>query len=205
VSGPAGVVLAAGGGSRFGGPKALVRLDGELLVERTVRVLRAGGCGPVVVVLGAAAADVRAAADLTGVPGVSTVDNLDWGTGMASSLRAGLAAVPAEAPAAVVALVDQPLVTAAAVRRLGAAWRDGAVAAVAAYGGQPRNPVLLDRSVFAAVAAAATGDAGARAWLRANPESVTLVPCDGLGDPFDIDTPADLATLRPHLTEARTD
>jgi CTP:molybdopterin cytidylyltransferase MocA len=188
----AGIVLAAGGGSRFGGPKALVRLDGELLVERAVRVLRAAGCRAVLVVLGAGADGVRAAADLTGV---STVDNPGWPTGMASSLRAGLAAVPAGAGAAVVALVDQPLVTAAAVQRLAAAWRGGAVAAVAGYGGQPRNPVLLDRSVFAEVAAAAAGDAGARAWLRAHPDRVTLVPCDGLGDPFDIDTPADLATL----------
>jgi CTP:molybdopterin cytidylyltransferase MocA len=188
----AGVVLAAGGGSRFGGPKALVRLGGELLVERACRMLAGGGCGPVVVVLGAAAAEIRAAADLAGV---STVDNPDWPTGMASSLRAGLAAVPPGAGAAVVALVDQPLVTAAAVERLAAAWRAGAVAAVAAYGGAPRNPVLLDRAVFAEVAAAATGDAGARAWLRANPGRVTVVPCDGAGDPYDIDTPADLEAV----------
>jgi CTP:molybdopterin cytidylyltransferase MocA len=192
AGGLAGVVLAAGGGSRFGGPKALIRLGAELLVERAVRVLRAGGCDRVVVVLGAGADGVRAAADLAEV---STVDNPDWPTGLASSLRAGLAAVPPGAGAAVVALVDQPLVTAAAVERLAAAWRAGAVAAVAGYAGQPRNPVLLDRGVFAGVAAAATGDTGARGWLRANPGKVTLVPCDGAGDPYDIDTPADLAAV----------
>jgi CTP:molybdopterin cytidylyltransferase MocA len=184
-----GVVLAAGGGSRYGQPKALVRFRGELLVERAYRLLSAGGCQPVLAVLGAGAEQVLATARLP-----STVHNPDWPSGIGSSVRAGLAAVPPTAAAAVVALADEPLVGAEAVRRLIAAYRarpGGAV--VATYAGQPRNPVLLDRVVFAEVAASAVGDRGARAWLRTHPDLVTAVPCDDTGDALDIDTPDDLA------------
>lgn len=186
----AGLLLAAGAGTRFGGPKALVAWDGELLVHRAARVLREGGCDPVVLVVGAQADRVREAA---GLPDV--VLSPDWSTGMGASLRAGLAGLPAGTDACVVALVDQPLVGSAAVARLRAAWADGAVAAVATYAGRPRNPVLLDRSVWGEVAALAEGDAGARAWLRAHPDRTTAVPCDDTGSPDDVDTPADLAAL----------
>lgn len=196
----AGLLLAAGGGSRLGGPKALVRYDGRYLVERGLDLLRDGGCDPVLIVLGAAAAEVRAAARL---PTATVIVNPQWATGMGSSLRVGLAALPASAPAAVVALADQPLVGAAAVTRLVAAWRAGAVAAVATYDGAARNPVLLDRSVWAAVAATATGDAGARGWLRTHPERVTAVPCEGTGSAYDVDTPDDLAALPTPREEDR--
>lgn len=186
----AGLLLAAGSGSRYGGPKALVELDGELLVHRAARMLRDGGCDPVVLVVGAAADRVR---DAAGLPDV--VVAADWASGMGASLRAGLAGLPTTAGACVVGLVDQPLVGAAAVERLRAAWSAGAVAAVATYDGRPRNPVLLDRSVWAEVAALAVGDAGARTWLRAHPERVTAVPCDDTGSPFDVDTPADMVAL----------
>jgi nicotine blue oxidoreductase len=185
----AGVVLAAGGGSRYGQPKALVRFRGELLVERACRLLAEGGCQPVLAVLGAGAEQVLATARLP-----STVHNPDWPTGIGSSVRAGLTAVPPAAAAVVVALADEPLVGAEAVRRLIAAYLDRpGGAAVASYAGQPRNPVLLDRAVFAEVAASAVGDRGARTWLRANPALVTVVPCDDTGDVLDIDTPDDLA------------
>jgi CTP:molybdopterin cytidylyltransferase MocA len=184
--GVAGVLLAAGSGSRFGTPKALVEFEGERLVDRGVRLLRDGGCDPVVVVLGAAAADV---------PRARIVHNPGWATGMGSSLRAGLEAVPESAPAVVIALVDQPLVTAAVVRRLAEAFAAGAQVAVATYKGAPRNPVLITRAHFAEVARMATGDVGARAFLRAHPDFVTSVPCDDVGDPADIDVPADLRSL----------
>jgi CTP:molybdopterin cytidylyltransferase MocA len=187
----AGVVLAAGGGSRMGRPKALIRFGGELLVERACRVLAEGGCAPVLVVLGAGADEVLATAALP--PAVVPVRNPAWAAGMGSSLRAGLAALPEEAAAVVVALVDTPHVGAAAVGRLLDAWRAGAVAAQATYGGEPGHPVLLSRSVVADVAAAATGDRGARAWLRTHAHAVVPVPCDGTGYPADLDTPDDLA------------
>jgi CTP:molybdopterin cytidylyltransferase MocA len=188
----AGVLLAAGAGRRFGGPKALVGFRGEPLVDRGARLLRAAGCDPVLVVLGARAGIVRQGASLAGA---RVVVNPRWECGMGSSLAAGLDAVPAVAGAAVVALVDQPLVTPEAVRRLVAAWRAGAVAAVATYGGRPRNPVLLDRSVWGQARRRAVGDVGARAFLRARPDLVTAVDCDGAGSPDDVDTVADLRAL----------
>jgi CTP:molybdopterin cytidylyltransferase MocA len=191
VTAVSGLLLAAGGGRRMGRPKALVEVDGEPLVRRGVRLLADGGCTPVVVVVGAAAEQVRPLCD-----GARVVEAADWATGMAASLRAGLAAVTGDA--CVVALVDQPGVTAAAVERLRSAHRDGARAAVATYGGRPRNPVLLDRSVWAGVAAAAVGDEGARPWLRANPELVVEVDCTDVGTPDDVDTPQDLAALAAH-------
>ncbi|WP_344587771.1 nucleotidyltransferase family protein [Actinomadura vinacea] len=183
---PAGLLLAAGEGSRLGRPKALVELDGERLVDRGVRTLRDGGCSPVLVVAGAAQIEVI---------GAVVVPNPGWRTGMGSSLRAGLSALPPECPAVVVALVDQPLVTAAAVRRLVEAYERGARVAVATYDGRPRNPVLIAREHFAAAAEAAEGDAGARSFLRARPELVTAVPCADVAAPDDIDTPADLAAF----------
>ncbi len=186
-----GLLLAAGGGRRMGRPKALVEVDGEPLVRRGVRLLADGGCTPVVVVVGAAAEQVRPLCD-----GARVVEAADWATGMAASLRAGLAAVTGDA--CVVALVDQPGVTSAAVERLRAAHRDGARAAVATYAGRPRNPVVLDRSLWAEVAAAAVGDEGARPWLRAHPELVVEVDCTDVGTPDDVDTPQDLAALAAH-------
>src|SRR5215813_7224347 len=179
----AGILLAAGSGSRLGRPKAAVEIDGETLASRGIAVLRAGGAEPAVLVTGAVAVTV---------PGALAVHNPDWATGMGSSLVAGLSAVPAGCGAAVIALADQPLVGPDAVARLIAAWRDGASVAVAAYDGAPRNPVLIARAHWPAVIALATGDAGARPFLRAHTELVTLVECGDTGQPDDIDTPADL-------------
>lgn len=182
-----GVLLAAGEGSRLGRPKALVVFRGERLADRGVRLLRDGGAEPVVVVTGAADVEML---------GVITVHNPGWQSGMGSSLAAGLAAVPDDCAAAVIALVDQPLVGAAAVRRLIAAHRgDGAGVVVAAYGGVPRNPVLLAREHWPEALRLAVGDTGARPFLRAHPELVTLVECGDTGDPADVDTPDDLARL----------
>jgi CTP:molybdopterin cytidylyltransferase MocA len=191
----AGVLLAAGEGSRFGQPKALVKLNGQTLAERGVGLLRAGGADPILVVTGAVPVELA---------GTLTVDNPQWRTGMGSSLRAALQALtearraPEMGPeirAVVVALADQPLVGADAVARLIAAYRGGASVAVAAYDGQARNPVLLAREHWPEVIATATGDQGARTFLRTRPELVTLVECGDTGRPDDIDTPADLARI----------
>lgn len=194
----AGLLLAAGAGRRLGAPKALVEVDGELLVERGVRLLAAGGCTPVVVVLGAAADEVRARAELR--PARAVVNDA-WASGMGSSLRVGLAALDdTAAGAAVVALADQPLVGAEAVARLATAWRGGAQLVVAGYDGAPRNPVLIDRAWWPAARAAAVGDRGARALLRARPDLVTLVECGDTGSPADVDTPDELAALGGRTT-----
>jgi CTP:molybdopterin cytidylyltransferase MocA len=180
----AGLLLAAGAGTRLGTPKALV----PGLLDRGVALLRDAGLDPVLVVLGAAVVEV---------PDAQVVVAPDWEEGLSASLRAGLAALEATAAqACVVALVDQPVVGVEAVRRL-VAVPPGTEAAVATYAGQQRNPVLLARAVWAEVAAAARGDSGARSWLRSHPERVVQVPCDGTGSPDDVDTPADAQRLLP--------
>ena len=211
----AGVLLAAGEGSRFGQPKALVELDGQTLAARGVNVLRTGGADPILVVTGAAQVNLD---------GIHSVYNDQWRTGMGSSLRAALraltdaegaagaegardrlaATLAADVGAVVVALADQPLVGTDAVARLIAAYRGGASVAVAGYDGKPRNPVLLAREHWPEVIAAATGDQGARAFLRARPELVTLVECGDTGSPDDIDTAADLDRVAARYRGSKT-
>jgi CTP:molybdopterin cytidylyltransferase MocA len=183
----AGVLLAAGSGSRLGRPKALVVVGGRSLVARGVALLQDGGAHPVIVVTGAAEPT-----DAAG-PGVVTVRNPDWATGMGSSLAAGLGAVPPDAAATVIALADQPLVGPESVQRLITAFGSGARVAVACYEGRPRNPVLIGREHWPAVVALAAGDVGARPFLRAHPDLVTHVECGDVGRPDDIDSPEDLA------------
>jgi len=181
----AAVVLAAGGGRRYGMPKALVELDGSLLVERAVRTARAV-CDPVLVVLGAQAVEVWQRADLDGA---TVLANRDWETGMASSLRTGLDGLrgwPGRVDAALVTLVDMPGMTPEALRAVAAHAAPDALA-TATYDGVRGHPVLLGREHWAGVAATATGDEGARRYLAGR--AVTEVDCTGLADPTDLDVP----------------
>ena len=184
------MILAAGAGRRYGGPKALVTFQGSLLVQRAAETLAEAGCAPIVVVVGAEAQRVRAAA-----PGLDYADNPDWATGMASSLRAGLAALrdsPAEA--AVVLLVDMPGVTPAAVRRITADTTPQSLV-MGGYGDRRGHPVLLGRDHWAGVAATASGDRGARDYLRAHDDQVRVVPVADVADDVDLDTPEDAAMI----------
>jgi nicotine blue oxidoreductase len=192
AGGVAGVVLAAGAGSRFGGAKPLAGFRGSTLLALAVAALRDGGCDLVLVVTGAHG-DLVAAEALRA--GAVVVGNTGWAEGMGSSLRAGLRAVPPQRSAAVVVLADQPLLGPEPVRRVVAAHRRGAAVARASYRGVPGHPVLFGRAVVAEVAAAARGDAGARDWLVAHADSVVDVPCDGVGDPADVDTAEALRRL----------
>jgi CTP:molybdopterin cytidylyltransferase MocA len=181
----AGLVLAAGGGRRYGMPKALVEYEGSLLVERAVRTARAV-CDPVLVVLGAQAVDVWRTADLEGA---TVLANRDWETGMASSLRTGLDGLrdwPGRVDAALVTLVDMPGMTPEALRAVAAHAAPDALA-TATYDGVRGHPVLLGREHWAGVAATATGDEGARRYLAGR--AVTEVDCTGLADPTDLDVP----------------
>lgn len=183
----AGLLLAAGAGRRFGMPKALVRYRDRLFVEHAADALHQGGCEPVVVVLGALAADVRSTAVLSGS---LVVDNPSWESGMGSSLRAGLSALSTSDCAAVVVLpVDTPGVTAAAVARLAALASPTALAR-ATYDGVPGHPVLIGRDRWDGVAELATGDAGARPYLARH--EVTAVACEDVAKGGDVDHPDDL-------------
>ncbi|MFS8201130.1 nucleotidyltransferase family protein [Streptomyces sp. CWNU-52B] len=191
----AGLLLAAGGGRRLGGhPKALLEHRGRPLVEYAAGVLLAAGCTRVHVVLGARADAVRDRAELP--PGCVLVDNPDWAEGMGSSLRAGLESLRGSgARAALVSLVDQPGIGPEAAARLRTAYRSPATLACASYEGRRGHPVLLGADHWAGVAASATGDQGARSYLKAHTDAITLVECADVARPYDIDTPADLAHL----------
>jgi CTP:molybdopterin cytidylyltransferase MocA len=187
----AAVVLAAGGGRRYGMPKALVEYEGSLLVERAVRTARAV-CDPVLVVLGAQAAEVWQRADLSGA---TVVANAAWETGMASSLRTGLDGLrgwPVGAPGggqiagALVLLVDMPGMTPAALQRMAEHAAPDALA-FATYDGQRGHPVLLGRDHWAAVSEELSGDEGARRYLAAH--GAVEVDCTGLANPVDLDEP----------------
>jgi len=165
----AAVVLAAGASTRFGAPKQRLLLD-----EVVGRVCAAPSVEDVVVVLGAH--DVATETD------ARAVRCPDWERGPGASLRCGLAALPAEAEAAIVALADGPDLAPEAVERLVAAWRGGAGTLLAAsYGGVRGHPFLLARSAWGDVP-----DEGMRA------RDPVLVPCDDLGAPGDVDRPDDL-------------
>ncbi|MGC9406092.1 nucleotidyltransferase family protein [Streptomyces sp. DZ1-3] len=190
----AGLLLAAGGGRRLGGrPKALLEHRGHPLVEHAVAVLRAAGCARVHVVLGARAADVRARAALDGCV---LVDNPDWEQGMGSSLRTGLDSLAGTgARAALVSLVDQPGIGAPAMARVRAGYRDETSLVSATYAGVRGHPVLLGAAHWPGIAATATGDRGARAYLREHADRIMLVECADVAQPYDIDTEADLVHL----------
>lgn len=190
----AGLLLAAGGGRRLGGrPKALLTHRGRPLVEHAVGVLRAAGCERVHVVLGAGADEVRTRARLDGCV---LVDNPGWAEGMGSSLRAGLDSVAGTGAGAVlVSLVDQPGIGAEAVARVLAARTDERSLVCAAYTGVRGHPVLFGSAHWAGIAATATGDRGARAYLKAHEREIRLVECADVAEPYDIDTAEDLAHL----------
>lgn len=171
-----GIVLAAGAGTRLGGPKAELVVAGQRLVDRAVSELRRAGCAEVIAV-------VRSG---TRVADAVEVVNPDPEQGMGSSLRLGLATATGDR--AVIVLVDTPGVGADQVRSVLAV---DAPLVVARYGSRRGHPVAIDRPLWTEVAALAEGDQGAREFMRARPELVTEVACTG--DPGDIDTPADLA------------
>ena len=183
-----GLLLAAGVGRRMGGPKALLHdPSGTRFVTRAVGVLRDGGCDGVTVVVGAAADEVRAL-----LAGEDVVVAEDWAEGMGASLRAGLGAPSFDgADAALVSLVDLPDVGAEVVGRLLAHGPVGpATLARASYDGVPGHPVLLGREHWAGVSRTASGDRGARDYLRRHPP--VLVECGDLATGQDVDTPQQL-------------
>jgi CTP:molybdopterin cytidylyltransferase MocA len=177
-----GLLLAAGAGERFGGPKALARdPDGTSWLLRSVQALRP--CAEIVVVLGAEAEQAAALLPMS----VARVRADDWAEGMGASLRAGLSALAGTThDAALVSLVDLPDVDAAVVARLVAASTGPGVLARAAYDGVPGHPVLIGRDHWAGVVETATGDRGARDYLAAH--EVALVECGDLATGADVDS-----------------
>jgi nicotine blue oxidoreductase len=170
----------------LGRPKADVLLGGSRLIDRAVRLLRDGGCDPVLVV-------VRSPA--TTAEGADAIVNPHPDVGMGSSLSIGLTAVDDDA--CVIVLVDQVGITPEDIQLVRDTYLAGAPIVVARRGGHRSHPVLVGRDWFADFAGSAEGDRGARDFLDSHPELVTFVELPDVVD--DIDTPEDLSRAEAAL------
>jgi CTP:molybdopterin cytidylyltransferase MocA len=189
----AAVVLAAGGSRRLQAPKQLLEFRGEPLVRRAARAALVAGATPVIVVLGASAAEIARA--LEGVPELSLTTNDGWGDGLASSIVAGVREVmrlDARADGVLITTADQPLVDEAALGRLLSAFDQRARLVAADYSGTIGVPAVIGCEHFDALLGL-TGDAGAGRWLRERIDVVTRVAMPEAA--VDIDTTQDSALL----------
>ena len=186
MSAHAAIVLAAGGSRRLGRPKQLVEIDGEPLLRRVVRSMLATSPSECIVVL-----DDEAPFDaVLDARQVRIVRIADAATGMAASLRAGVAALDAGCDGALIAVTDQPALETRHLQALCTAWRAAPAFAIAsAYAGVIGVPALLPRSWFDGVASL-SGDVGARELLRSRPDVIAIAAPDLARD---IDTPRDLS------------
>jgi molybdenum cofactor cytidylyltransferase len=182
----AGLVLAAGRASRMGSDKRLLRVGGRSMLELAVAAALDGGLSPVLVVTGPEPQPEMP-------PGVLHVVNPDPGRGMASSLAAGVAALPPSADGVAVLLADMPRVGGAQVAALAAAFRAGGIC-IPVAGGRRGNPVVLARSFFAGLLAL-TGDKGARGLIAQHEDAVIEVPMPDDAVLIDVDTPEALRDL----------
>ncbi len=199
----AAVVLAAGKSTRMAPWNKLLVADasGKPMIARVVDNVLSSGARPVIVVTGHRADDIKAA--LAGRP-VSFVDSPNYAAGLSESLRAGIAAVPAAARAAIVCLGDMPLVTGRMIDRLLAAHDadEGRLIVVPTHGGAWGNPILWDRRFFPELLAMTGDGGGGRRILRENAELLAEVELADDAVLRDFDTRESLATLPPRLRPA---
>lgn len=184
------IVLAAGASTRFGSAKQLVRIAGRPMLHAAVtRAVEVAG-NAVTVVLGARAEEL---APLLSHSPASIVINRDWREGLGSSIRAGVARLPASCSGALLLLADQAAVTAEDLRRLAGVWRrQPEYVAAAVYGATVGVPAIFPRSAFSELLQL-RGDQGARALIQRNPDRLVRVPMARAG--IDIDTPEDLLAI----------
>ena len=180
------IVLAAGSSSRMGAPKQLLDYQGQALVRHAAEVALDAGCGPVIVVLGSRADEIRPALDGLAV---ETIVNQRWREGMGTSIQAGLAALGPRAEAAILTLGDQPLVTPEFLRKLRENHAASEHAIVAAwYSGTVGVPALFARAAFPQLLALGPNQ-GCKGVILKNQARATFVDCPEAA--LDIDTPDD--------------
>jgi molybdenum cofactor cytidylyltransferase len=192
------IVLAAGRSTRMGGPnKLLAQIKGRPLVRIAAEEVLASRARPVIVVTGHERERVETA--LAGLD-VTRVHNPQYAEGLSTSLKAGLAALPADVDGAIVCLADMPQVDAALIDRLIAAFdsEKGALVVVPTIGGKRGNPVLWSRRFFADLMAL-EGDVGARHLIGRYGEAVAEVPVSGKAALADVDTAAELSAVKAEI------
>jgi len=184
------VVLAAGGSSRFGSPKQLVRVQGHALLHRAVaKAVEVAGRG-VTVVLGAYAAEL---APLLRHSSATVIVNREWAEGIGSSIRAAVARLPASCDGVLLTLADQAAVTVDDLSRLISAWRSDPQRIVAArYDATIGVPAIFPRAHFSDLSAL-RGDRGARDLIRRHADRTLGIALANAS--IDIDTPEDLLGL----------
>lgn len=186
------IVLAAGSSSRLGQPKQLLPVDGQPLLSRTLDVVRATSLAPRIVVLGGYANEIR---EQVRLDGFTVVDNPDYLQGQATSLKAGIMAIPPDLDGAIVLLGDQPLVAPWLLEQLVSTFEPGKSAAVRPrYADGPGNPVLLSRALFPELLTL-DGDVGARDILRKHRDAIVQVGHRSRPTPGDVDTLDDYKAL----------
>jgi molybdenum cofactor cytidylyltransferase len=178
----------------MGGNKLLASVGGKPMILRAVDAALGSGARPVVVVTGH---EAEALTGLLKERDVRLVHNPDYGAGMSTSLRAGLAALPADCDGALVCLADMPGIDAEHLERLIAAFdpAEGRAIIVPTHGDHRGNPVLWAARFFPEMAAV-KGDVGARHLIGEYNEMVREVPFDDPSVLLDIDTPEALAEVR---------
>jgi CTP:molybdopterin cytidylyltransferase MocA len=189
---PAGIILAAGESSRMGTDKALLRLGDSTFLERAVGLFLPR-VEPVIVVLGHHATRIREA--MGAPPGVEFVVNENYAAGQLSSLQTGIQAVPARSPAALVTLVDHPLVAPATLDALLA--RSGAALVIPRYRNRRGHPVLFSRMLLDELLALEP-PATAKDVVNRHADRAVYLDLEDPGVLRDIDTPDDYRTLDPH-------
>ena len=190
-------MLAAGTSTRMGRPKALVTVGGRRMLDQVLEHLREAGIDRIVVVLGHRAKEVRAAVDLSHV---TVVENADFVSGMAGSLRAGVRAVEASARHVMIVLADQPFVRPETIRHLAShAEGGGGAIYLPTYKGVWGNPVVFDTRL-APELDALTGDVGCRAMFPNHTAEIREVPVDDPGILVDIDSEEELREIDAAIT-----
>jgi molybdenum cofactor cytidylyltransferase len=186
-----GIVLAGGASRRMGAPKALLDCQGQTFVGRICRAMLAARVGELVVVVGANADTIRAA--LPADPAIRSVDNPRYKLGQLSSLMVGVQALSTDSEAAVVTLVDHPLVQADTICGLIASFRSEPISIIiATHHGKRGHPVLFSSQLYGEILAAPL-DQGAKVVVRKDPGRVRHLSLDDPGIVADIDTPRDYA------------
>jgi molybdenum cofactor cytidylyltransferase len=187
------IILAAGGATRFGGAKQLMKFQGETLVRRALRAAAEGGCAPVAVVVGDFGALITD--EVAETPGC-VVENPEWPRGIGTSIRCGLRFLLGSKPrlnAVIVLACDQPFVEGKTVAALIAQHQESGKAIVAShYANTFGVPALFDRSCFGALLAL-PDDSGAKALIESRPGEVASIEFEK--GAIDIDTPADFDRL----------